>query len=201
MGRHPAGQTRASSVVIRNPGKDNYTILKAYPSISLHSWMGKVVKKVAAEPPLKEPESSGLLSDGHFGSRKGRSAIDAAAMMLDRAHVAWTSVHITGVLLMDNNVAFPRVAKGRLVNLIKVRQMDGDHIRLTESLQSASTLEMIIQGNTIERHRVKAGVPQVSPVLPIICAINTSGLIMWVEEYVSEPEGLSFIDDLGYVTT
>jgi len=150
MGRHPAVQTRASSVVIRKPGKDKSTMLKAYRSISLHSWMGKVVEKVAAELPLKEPESSGLLSDRQFRSRKGRSAIDAAAIMLDRAHAAWTSVYITGVLLMDNDVALPRVAKGRLVNLIKVRQMDGDHIRLTESIQSASTLEMIILGNTIE---------------------------------------------------
>jgi len=41
------------------------------------------------------------LIDGQFGSRKGRSAIDAAAIMVDRAHVAWTNGHITDVLLMD----------------------------------------------------------------------------------------------------
>jgi hypothetical protein len=32
------------------------------------------------------------------------------------------------VLLMDIKAAFPSVAKGRLVNLMKVRQMDGDLI-------------------------------------------------------------------------
>jgi len=41
--------------------------------------------------------------------------------------------HITGVLLMDIEAAFPSMAKGRLVNLIKVRQMDGDLVQWTEN--------------------------------------------------------------------
>jgi len=48
-GRHPAVWKRASHVVIRKPGKDHYTKLKAYRSISLLSCMGKVVEKVAVE--------------------------------------------------------------------------------------------------------------------------------------------------------
>ena len=36
---------------------------------------------------------------------------------------------------------------------------------------------------------------------PILFAICTSGLIKWVEEYLSEAEGLSFVDDLGWVAT
>jgi len=125
MGRHPAVWKRASGVVIRKPGKDDYTQLKAYCSILLLSCMGKVVKKVAAELLSEEAESRGLLSDGQFGSRNGRSAIDAAAIMVNRAHAAWTNGHITGVLLRDIKAAFPSVANGRLVNLIMVRQMDG----------------------------------------------------------------------------
>jgi hypothetical protein len=60
---------------------------------------------------------------------------------------------------------------------------------------------MIIEGNAMERHPVEAGVPQGSPVSPILFAIYTSGLIKWVEEYVSEAQGLSFVDDLGWVAT
>jgi len=120
--------------------------------------------------------------------------------MVDRAHAAWTNGHITGVLLMDIKAAFPSVAKGRLVNLMKVRQMDGDLIRWTESFLSERTVEMVIEGNATERHPVEAGVPQGSPVLPILFAIYTSGPIKWVEEYVSA-KGLSFVDDLGWVAT
>ena len=74
---------------------------------------------------------------------------------------------------MDIMAAFPSVAKGRLVNSMKVRQMDGDLVRWTESLLSDRTVEMIIEGTAMERHPVEAGVPQGSPVSLILFAIYT----------------------------
>jgi len=49
------------------------------------------------------------MSYGQYGSRKQRSAIDAVAIMVDRAHSVWTNGHITGVLLMDIEAPFPIV--------------------------------------------------------------------------------------------
>jgi hypothetical protein len=51
----------------------------------------------------------------------------------------------------------------------------------------------------MERHPVEAGVPQSSPVSPILIAIYTAGLRKWVEEYTSEGKVQSFVDDLGRV--
>jgi len=121
--------------------------------------------------------------------------------MVNRAHAACTNGHITGVLLMDIKAAFRSVAKGTLVNFMKISQMDGDLIRWMESFLSERMVEMIIEGNAMERHPVEAAVPQGSPVSPILFAIYTSGLIKWVEEYVSAAEGLSFVHDLGWVAT
>jgi len=52
----------------------------------------------------------------------------------------------------------------------------------------------------MERNQVKAGVMQISPVAPILFAIQTSGLIKWVQEYVVA-EGLPYIYHLGRVET
>jgi len=49
MGRHPAESKRPSRVVIHKSGRDDYTQLKAYRSISLFNCMGKVVEKVVAD--------------------------------------------------------------------------------------------------------------------------------------------------------
>jgi len=78
--------------------------------------------------------------------------------------------------------------------------MNGDLIQWNESILSQRTVEMINEGNAMERHPVEVGVPQCSPVSPILFAIYTSVLIKWVEQYLSA-KGLSFVDDLGWVGT
>jgi len=124
--RHPVVQKRASRVVIRKPGNDDYTKVKAYRSISLLSSMEQVGEKVVAELLSEEPHRRGLVIVGQFRSRKGRAAIDRAAIMVDRAPASWTNGHITGILLMNFKAAFPSVLKGRLDDVMKVRQTDGD---------------------------------------------------------------------------
>ena len=52
--------------------------------------------------------------------------------------------------------------------------MDGDLRRERESCFLETMVELIIEGNAIERHLVEAGVPQGSPVSPILFAIYTS---------------------------
>jgi hypothetical protein len=91
---------------------------------------------VVAELFSEEAESRWLPRDRQFGSWNRQSTIDTLAIMVDRTHAAWTNRYITGVLLMDIKAAFPSVANGRRVNLMKVRQMDGGLIRWTESIHS-----------------------------------------------------------------
>jgi len=174
--------------------------LKSYRTISLLSCMGKVVEKVVAELLSEEAKRRALLSDGQFGSRKTRSAINAAAIMVDRAQAAWKPDIMTGVLLMDIKAAFPSAARARLIHAMKAKKIDRDLIPWTESFLSERKVEMVIEGNVLQSHPVEAGGPQGSLVSPILFAIHTAGLITWVEERV-QAERLSCLDDLGWVAT
>jgi hypothetical protein len=60
-------------------------------------------------------------------------------------------------------------------------------------------LEMVLEGNTMGEQPVEAGIPQGSPVSPILFAIFAAGLIVQVERKVGGAEGPSFVDDLGWV--
>jgi hypothetical protein len=84
---------------------------------------------------------------------------------------------------------------------MNVREMDGHLVRRTERFLSERTVEMIIEGHAMDRHPVETGVPQGSPVSPILFVIYTSEQINWVEEYVSDAEELSFVEDLSCVAT
>jgi len=109
-------------------GNDNYTLMKAYFSILQLSCIGNRVKKVVPDLQSDEAESGRLFSNKQISSRSGQSAIDAAAVIVDRAYAAWITGQISGVLIMDFTAAFPSIATGRLVILKKVRQRDGDFI-------------------------------------------------------------------------
>jgi hypothetical protein len=187
-------------VAIHKPGRDDFVQLKADCSSSLMSCMGNVVHTVVAEQLSDEGEKRELMSNRQFGSRIRWSAIDAAAIIVAREHAALKDGHIAGMLLMDIKAAFSSMAKGRLVNLMRVRQMDGDLIRWKECILLERKVEMVIEHPAMKRHPVQAGDPQRSPVLPILFAIYPSGLIIWVEEYVSA-KGLCFVDNLGWVAT
>jgi hypothetical protein len=90
--------------------------------------LGKVVEKVVAELLSEEAERRGQLSDAQFGNRKVQSTIDAAAIMVDKMHAAWTDSNTTGVLLLDIQAAFGSVTKGGPVNGRKAKHIDGDLI-------------------------------------------------------------------------
>lgn len=62
-------------------------------------------------------------------------------------------------------------------------------------------VEKIIELNEMKRHPVEALVPQSSTVIPILSDIYPSGLINGVKEYVSEAMGLSYIDEVSWVTS
>jgi len=87
-----------------------------------------VVEKVATELLSEEANSRGLLSARQFERRQRLAAIESATIMVHRAHPTWTNGHIIARRLMDITAAIASVAKGRLVNLIKVSQMDWDLI-------------------------------------------------------------------------
>jgi hypothetical protein len=127
-GRHATVWRQAGGVVILTRREDNYTKLMAFRSFSLLSCMGKVVQNVVAELLAEEAVRSGPLSDGQFGSRKARSAIDTAAIMVDSTHAAYREGTIASVVLMDINAAFPSVGRERLFLTMKARGIDRDLI-------------------------------------------------------------------------
>jgi len=95
---------------------------------------------------------------------------------------------------MDDQAAFPRVGIGTLIHAIRGNGLDGDLIQWTARCLTDHRVEMVIEGNIVERHRVKAGIPQGTQESPILFPIFNAGLRKRVEEKVTGAEGLSFVD-------
>ena len=102
---------------------------------------------------------------------------------------------------MDIKAAFLSVGKGRLIHTMRFKGMDRDHIQWTASFLTDQTDDMVIAGNVMERRPVDAGLPQGSPLSPIVFEICTSGLMQWVAKRVSGFEGQTLVDDVRWLAT
>ena len=69
-GSLPSQWRHAKIIPLKKPGKEDYTVAKAWRPISLLATLGKVLESVVAERISHAVETHGLLPINHFGARK-----------------------------------------------------------------------------------------------------------------------------------
>ena len=174
LGFHPEHWKTARGITIPKPGKDDYSQAKAYRVISLLDCLGKVVEKVAAYLISNQCERTGALDRGQYGSRPQRSAVDAVGLAMARTQQAWTQGKMVGALLMDVAAAFPSVARDCLVRRMRGLKLDENLVQWTDSFMQNRKVIMNINGHDGEPEEVTTGLPQGSPVTPVLFAIYIS---------------------------
>jgi ribonuclease HI len=199
LGIHPAQWKVAKGVIIRKPGKDNYGAAKAYRCISLLNCLGKMVEKVVASLISEQCESVGGFHPGQYGCRAKRSAVDAVGVAIAQVQEAWSRKVIAGALLMDVAAAFPSVARGCLLRKMRNAKLDECLVRWTDSFMQDRRVVMSVDGQDGEVREVTTGLPQGSPVSPVLFALYISEIHQAVESQVEDCRGISFVDDITWI--
>ncbi|ODM18159.1 hypothetical protein SI65_06030 [Aspergillus cristatus] len=197
LGLHPPVWKVAKGILLRKPNKPDYTAVKAYRVISLLNCLGKVVEKVAADAIAHHCETMGVLHPGQMGGRKQRSAIDAVACLIQNTHEAWKLQQLIGALFLDVKGAFDHVNPSRLIARLIEFNLDGDLIRWVQSFLTDRWVQLQIDNTQCPAHPINSGVPQGSPVSPILFIIYLSGVFDAIERRVNGIQCLSFADDIG----
>jgi len=117
-GALPTQWRHAKIIPLKKPGKEDYTIAKAWRPISLLSTLGKVMESVIAERISYLVETFGLLPTNHFGARKRRSAEQALMLLQDQVYAAWRGRR---VLAGDSSAEMPNIPL-----TILAQEMDAD---------------------------------------------------------------------------
>ncbi|EED15961.1 reverse transcriptase, putative [Talaromyces stipitatus ATCC 10500] len=200
LGIHLCVWKTAKGVLLRKNGKTNYTLASAYRVISLLKCLGKVIEKIAAELITSFAEAQGLFHDGQFGGRTQCSAIDAVACLVEEIHQAWANRKLAAALFMDIKKAFDHVILAKLIEVLREAGVDGDLIRWVVSFLSDWRVTLVIDGHVGKEASISSGLPQGSPVSPILFVLYVHGLSRAIESRVPEVRGLSFVDDQGLIT-
>jgi ribonuclease HI len=168
--------------------------------ISLLNCLGKVIEKLAADAIARHCEENRTLHQGQMGCRRHRSAIDAVTCLIHDVHQGWKEKLLSGALFIDVRGAFDHVDPARLVKRLGDMGIDGDLICWVASFLTDRKAQLVIDGHQGPEKLIYSGLPQGSPVSPILFIIYIRGVFEAIEARVSGVRPLSFADDIGLLT-
>ena len=114
LGYYPREWKTATIVVLRKPGKPDYSIPGAYRPISLLNTLGKVLEAVMAKRMSYYAETYGLLPDTQFGGRPGRTTEQALLVLANEIDRGWLKNKVITLVASDLKGAFNGVNKQAL---------------------------------------------------------------------------------------
>ncbi|RDL32701.1 uncharacterized protein BP5553_09157 [Venustampulla echinocandica] len=163
------------TVVLRKQGKDDYTQPKSYRPIALLNTLGKVLEAIIASRLAYLADVHNLLPSRHTGGRKLASTEHAMHFLPQRIHKAWTDSQVASLLLLDVSGAYDNVSRERLLHNLQKRRVN-------------QTLEY-----TAPSAPIQTGIPQRSPVSPILYLFYNADLIEICK--MQDTEAVGYIDD------
>jgi hypothetical protein len=126
IGYCPAHFRSSTTVVLRKPDKDDYTVPKAYRPIALLSKIGKIMDAVLTRRLSYLVEAHHVLPNAHIGGRKLRSTEHALHLIIEKIYKAWNTGRgkVASLLLLDVSGAFDNVSHERLIHNLRTRRVD-----------------------------------------------------------------------------
>ncbi|EGD99960.1 hypothetical protein TESG_08624 [Trichophyton tonsurans CBS 112818] len=194
LGHYPRQWKRARIVVLRKPGKPDYSVPGAYRPISLLNTLGKLLEAVMARRLTYYAETHGLLPDTQFGGRPGRTTEQALLVLANAIDRAWLKMKVVTLVAFDLKGAFNGVNKRSLDARLKTkgiptkaRHWIGSFMEDRQANISFDDFESTVA--PLEN----AGLAQGSPLSPILFTFFNSEL---VDQPVDYHGGASaYIDD------
>ena len=121
LGHYPNQWKQAHIIVLRKPGKPNYTEPGAYQPISLLNTLGKILEAVMAWRLSYWAEANKLLPDTQFGGRPGHNTKQALLTLANKINQAWLQLKVITLIAFDLKGAFNGVNKTSLDTCLQAK--------------------------------------------------------------------------------
>ena len=118
---YPQEWARTETLILKKPGKPDYTSPSAWHPIVLSDGIAKLLNSCQAEDITTMCEKYNILPANHFGARPGRTMTDSIHLLTKTIKDAWRKGQVTSVLFLDVKGAFPSVDIDRLIHNMRKR--------------------------------------------------------------------------------
>jgi hypothetical protein len=175
----------AGVVVLKKPGKtvQQQQTAGGWRPISLLSTLGKLIEGVIGRRITAAAESQGLLPEGQTGNRKGRSTELAVRLVTEVVRTAWSHGAVASLLQLDIKGAFDTVNHIRLLDTLRQLGFPMWVVRWARSYLDARTSRLMFDGEVSDPVVLHAGVPQGSPLSPILFILYIGSLYEALERH------------------
>ena len=190
----------ATVIPIPKPNKPDYRLAKAYRPISLMECCGKLLEKIVASRILQDANRFHLLPPTQFGSHNYHCATDACLSLVHSAQSCTKAGHVTALLLFDIQGFFNNLHVDQLVHLVHTLGFDPLLYRWLRSFLTDRRVSLSFNGTTLDPISLDHGMPQGSPLSPILSAIYTSPLLWKAEKWAFSSLAL-YVDDGNILAT
>lgn len=199
MGYFPRHFRQLITVVLRKAGKEDYSQPKAYRPIALLNTVGKALEAVIGTRLMYLSEKFNLLPINHIGGRKMASTEHAIHSLLTRIYHAWDRKQVASLLLLDVSGAFDNVSHPRLLHNLRKRRIDPTIVDWIASFLKDRTTTLVLLEFTGRATKVFAGIPQGSPLSPILYLYYNADLL---EAYANDKvDTIGYTDDVSLLAT
>src|SRR5436190_4314811 len=193
---YPKHFRRARTIALRKAGKDFYTSPRAWRPIALLNTVGKIIEAATAEQIRRMAEEHNMLPAYQMGARQGRSTETALDLLVNQVHEIWRDGdHVASLLSLDITGAYDRVVRDRMVHVLRAKGIPEQLAEWVRAFMTDRTSTLVLSGTETEEKPISAGVPQGSPLSPILYLFYAAELLEACNSTTDRLSASAFVDD------
>jgi len=197
-GHHPWHCTTV--VPILKPGKIDYWVAKAYHLISLLECCGKLLEQIISKCILLDAAHFNLLPPQQFGLWDYHTVTDAVLSMTHTVQTCIKSGWVASLLLFDIQGFFDNLHIGRLVHIFTLLGFTPSLCDWVRSFLIDWCITLTFNSEPLPKVILNHGMPQGSPLLPILSALYILPLLRVAEAWWFWSLSM-YVDDGAIVAT
>jgi len=194
LGIYPDNWIESTTIVLRKPGKSDYSLPNAHRPVALLNTIGKVLSACVAEDLTSTVEEHGLLPSNHFGCRPGRTTMDSLHYVTKYIKDALRRKEVVSALFLDINNAFPSVAIDRLAHNMRSRGVPREYTDWITCKVTRCQTTLKFDGYKSEPLPLSKGLDQGCPLPGIAFQLYNANLID-IRDIRKGEDAVAFMDD------